>query len=73
MSAYNVAREWYISSLELSDPVQHISVVISAEVVVGVGRVPGIEGVVAYDVETLGGQSARVADEDPVQVLVVAV
>ena len=59
------------NSLELSDPLQHLPVLVGAEMVVGPTRVPGVEGVEPDDVKCRLGQLAAVANHHSVEVLIV--
>lgn len=67
-------RGWKSSAhlLELLDPLQHLPVLIRAEVVIRSAEVPWVQGVVADDVEGLFRQTVVVSTEHPVEVLVMA-
>ena len=61
-----------INSLKFPDPLDHLSVLVIAEVVVVSASVPRVEGVVSNDVEPFLGQfTLFVADQNLVEVLIV--
>ena len=57
--------------LELSNPSQHLSVVVRTQVVVRVPCVPGVEGVEPDDVEGCRREGGAIANQYLVEVLVV--
>ena len=64
-------KERSMNQLEFSDPLEHTPVLVIAEMVIVPSCVPGVEGVIANDVEPFFWQLALlVTDQDLIEVLV---
>ena len=62
----------WLYSLELLDPLHHLSVLIVTEVVIVSSKVPWVEGVVTNTVECLLWKSGLILYQDLIKVLIMA-